>query len=122
MYSCVHIFVNYELPGKDPNTTVVREAVLLANIKGCGYPPDVECSNFTASFGQLGTTFPCHYSRQNSSLVLSKYSRDVHVAVITHFFAVPLVVTLVASLLLCAMHCDCSGDGGRRRGAVEDFR
>lgn len=37
------------------------DAVLLVNIKGCGYPPQVDCENFTRDLGYEGTQFPCFY-------------------------------------------------------------
>lgn len=83
------------------------EAVLLVNIKGCGYPPAVDCVNFTRELGYEGARFPCHYSRVNGSIVLANYNREAQVATIMHFFAAPFVVTLATSVALCVMHCDC---------------
>lgn len=83
------------------------EAVLLVNIKGCGYPPVVDCKNFTRELGYEGAKFPCHYSRVNGSIVMANYNREAQVAIIMHFFAAPFVVTLATSVVLCVMHCDC---------------
>jgi hypothetical protein len=49
------------------------EATLLVNIKGCGYPPEVQCSHFWELYAREGAKFPCHYSRRNASLVLPRY-------------------------------------------------
>ncbi|KAK7874408.1 hypothetical protein R5R35_001504 [Gryllus longicercus] len=157
MFHCLHVFVTYDtrpynatsgtfvtLPsgaGGGGNSTeedyeagsteppdVTEEAVLYDNIKGCGYPPEVDCDNFTKAYGEAGAAFPCFYSRENRSVVLTHYDRDRHVAIILHYFAVPFVVTLAASALLCAMHCDCRCNDGRerrrrrRRSTVEDAR
>lgn len=148
MFFCLHVFVTYDTrpynasptaaPFADDNATteetstdfpdVTEEAVLYDNIKGCGYPPEVNCEDFAKSYGSPGTAFPCYYSRENRSVVMTSYDRDRQVAVILHFFAVPFVVTLAASALLCAMHCDCSCNDGRdrrrrrRRSTVEDSR
>lgn len=83
------------------------DAVLLVNIKGCGYPPSVLCSNFTDTYGVEGTEFPCYHSRENRTVVLTHYERDEQVAIIIHYFAVPFVITLATSVALCVMHCDC---------------
>ncbi|XP_048513474.1 uncharacterized protein LOC105684894 isoform X2 [Athalia rosae] len=83
------------------------EAILMVNIKGCGYPPIVDCDNFTKELGYEGSKFPCHYSRVNGSIVMADYNREAQIATIMHFFAAPFVVTLATSVALCVMHCDC---------------
>jgi hypothetical protein len=85
----------------------VIEAVLLVNIKGCGYPPVVDCENFTRELGYEGSRFPCYYSRVNGSIVMADYDRDAEVTIIMHYFAAPLVMTLATTAVLCVMHCDC---------------
>ena len=38
----------------------------MVNIKGCGYPPDINCKAFATKYRNSslqGTTFPCHYSK-----------------------------------------------------------
>ncbi|KAL6438895.1 hypothetical protein ACFW04_003746 [Cataglyphis niger] len=133
VYRCTHIYVTYtpwsnvtmrnDTGGR--NTTVATnatatlgavtavsspgdvEAVLLVNIKGCGYPPTVDCKNFTRELGYEGAKFPCHYSRVNGSIVMANYNREAQITIIMHFFAAPFVVTLATSVALCVMHCDC---------------
>ena len=56
---------------------VVHDTPLLINIKGCGYPPEVNCdeyAEFYSNQSQLGLTFPCHYSQMNPWIVLSSYN------------------------------------------------
>ncbi|KAG7201372.1 hypothetical protein KM043_004137 [Ampulex compressa] len=126
VYRCTHIYVTYtpwsnssmrndtaNASSVEPSTTTSAppvgdvEAVLLVNIKGCGYPPVVDCENFTRDMGYEGARFPCHYSRVNGSIVMANYNREAQVATIMHFFAAPFVVTLATSVALCVMHCDC---------------
>lgn len=97
-----------------PESNFTEEAVLLVNIKGCGYPPDVQCGNFSENYGYEGASFPCYYSRVNRSVVLSHYARDDQVAVIVHYFAIPFVLTVVTAVILCVMHCDCRCEDERR--------
>lgn len=104
-YHCTHIYVSYNDTKEAHNQT--DDAVLLVNIKGCGYPPTVLCSNFTDTYGGEGTVFPCYHSRENRTVVLTHYERDEQVAIIIHYFAVPFVITLATSVALCVMHCDC---------------
>ena len=157
MYSCTHIYVMYSTApyypknsteesednstisptsvATSPPTTPIPgenftdEAVLLVNIKGCGYPPEVDCDNFTTLYGKENAEFPCYYSRENRTVVLIHYDREEHVRVIIHYFAVPFIVTLATSVVLCVMYCDCrcSNERSRRRRharrcAVEDAR
>ncbi|XP_072753316.1 tipE homolog 1 phospholipid transfer protein isoform X2 [Anoplolepis gracilipes] len=132
VYKCTHIYVTYTpwsnvtMRNDTRNTTTVApdvtttlgavtavsspgdvEAVLLVNIKGCGYPPTVDCENFTRELGYEGAKFPCHYSRVNGSIVMANYNREAQITIIMHFFAAPFVVTLATSVALCVMHCDC---------------
>lgn len=84
------------------------EAILLVNIKGCGYPPSVQCKNFSDLYGEEGTVFPCYYSRINRTLVMTAYNEAYQWSMIINFFFVPFVITVVSSVGLCFMHCDCS--------------
>ncbi|XP_060537284.1 protein tipE [Cylas formicarius] len=105
-YHCTHIYVSYNETTASDNRT--DDAVLLVNIKGCGYPPSIRCANFTETYGTEGTSFPCYPSRENRTVVLTHYERDEQVAIIIHYFAVPFVITLATSVALCVMHCDCT--------------
>ncbi|CAG9855134.1 unnamed protein product [Phyllotreta striolata] len=105
-YHCTHIYVSYNDTKIQPYNQT-DDAVLLVNIKGCGYPPTVLCMNFTETYGVEGTEFPCYHSRENRTVVLTHYERDEQIAIIIHYFAVPFVITLATSVALCVMHCDC---------------
>lgn len=106
----------------DPNP-LPDEAVLLVNIKGCGYPPDVDCGNFTEIYGVEGAEFPCYFSKENRTVVMTRYDRNDQVEIIINYFAVPFVVTVVTSVVLCIMHCRCTGRPTRmRRPRIENAR
>ncbi|XP_055699681.1 protein tipE [Phlebotomus papatasi] len=128
MYRCTHIYVTYvdstnlTLPmladianhttwSHLANYTELQpqseEAQLLVNIKGCGYPPSVKCRNFTDVYGIEGAIFPCYFSRFNKTVVLTNYNRDDQVSMIVNFFVVPFIITLISSVALCVLHCDC---------------
>ena len=58
---------------------MVEDTPLLINIKGCGYPPEVDCDAYAEKYhnhSMEGETFPCHYSRMNPWIVMSSYSRE----------------------------------------------
>lgn len=105
---------------KSPN-----ESVLQVNIKGCGYPPKIQCKNFTEKYGYEGAIYPCFYSQKNKTVVMTSYNRDDQVTTIIHFFIVPFIVSIIASVGLCVMHCNCSCKKERpkyRRPRVENLR
>lgn len=112
-YRCTHIYVEYAESMSDvvdtdqSDASTHHEAVLLVNIKGCGYPPNVRCSNFTAKYGVLGASFPCYYSRQNKTVAMNRYDRTEQVRTIVNFCLIPFAICIVSSVTLCVMHCDC---------------
>ncbi|XP_042215880.1 protein tipE-like, partial [Homarus americanus] len=85
VFQCSHIFVNYkkDLTGEFTNvnyTDVDRidtmewdiiDAKLYPNIKGCGYPPSINCTLFNKNYSTPGRTFPCYYSKEQPLLVLT---------------------------------------------------
>lgn len=129
MYKCTHIYVTFIESNLTfmPNISTMMlanitndivhsdEAMLLVNIKGCGYPPSVTCKNFSDLYGIEGTEFPCHYSRLNKTLVMTSYDRNDQVSMIIHYFVVPFIITVISSIALCVMHCDCRCKKERRR-------
>lgn len=46
-------------------------AKLFPNVKGCGYPPMLNCSVFLKTYREIGTNFSCYYSRVDPGLVIS---------------------------------------------------
>lgn len=48
-------------------------ASLLVNIKGCGYPPEVNCDTFLQSYNKTGRRFLCYYSRLDPRIVIVNY-------------------------------------------------
>ncbi|CAB3374638.1 Hypothetical predicted protein [Cloeon dipterum] len=46
-------------------------AKLFPNVKGCGYPPMLNCSIFLWAHQTVGTNFTCYYSRVDPMLVMS---------------------------------------------------
>lgn len=47
------------------------DARLFPNVKGCGYPPMLNCSIFLKRYRDVGTNFSCYYSRVDPGLVIS---------------------------------------------------
>lgn len=56
---------------------------------------------------------------------MTAYNRDTQVNTIIHFFVVPFIISIVASIGICAIHCSCSCKKERpkyRRPRVENIR
>lgn len=88
-------------------------------------PPSVRCKNFTDTYGYEGAVFPCFYSKKNKTVVMTSYNRDTQVNTIIHFFVVPFIISIVASIGICAIHCSCSCKKERpkyRRPRIENIR
>lgn len=58
------------LPADDEGWTF-QEAKLFPNVKGCGYPPMLNCSVFLKTHQEIGSNFSCYYSKVDRSLVIS---------------------------------------------------
>lgn len=46
-------------------------AKLFPNVKGCGYPPMLNCTIWSKKYKTIGTNFSCYYSRVDPGLVIS---------------------------------------------------
>lgn len=56
-------------PGNESD--VYYKARLFPNVKGCGYPPSLNCSIFLKRFQEVGTNFSCYYSKVDPGIVIS---------------------------------------------------
>ena len=45
-------------------------------MKGCGYPPILECSNFYETYGYPGDQFPCYVSSVEPDIVITSLDRE----------------------------------------------
>lgn len=46
-------------------------AKLFPNVKGCGYPPILNCSIFYRLYANIGQNFSCYYSKVDPGIVIS---------------------------------------------------
>ena len=83
----------------------VEDTPLLINIKGCGYPPKIDCDVYAESYENIteaGTTFPCHYSRLNPWVVLSSYDKyNIEQAIVVILVSNTREATITA--ILCSI-------------------
>jgi len=98
----------------DPETgevladNIVEDTPLLINIKGCGYPPEVNCDAYADKYynhSMADQTFPCHYSRLNPWIVLSSYSKDDNVSSILSAILIPNGLFVLSVVVLVYWYC-----------------
>ena len=88
----------------------VTEIPLLANVKGCGYPPLLNCSNFHLLTRDIGTLFPCYANhmnqkhRRNSTMAIFQHDPQLDNIIILIGFIVPLAIFTASLLVLCCWH------------------
>lgn len=73
IYNCTQIRVNYKRSRVVGNESewFIERAKLYPNVKGCGYPPMLNCSKFFSMYREVGTNFSCYYSKVDPGLVIS---------------------------------------------------
>ncbi|XP_020292953.1 protein tipE-like [Pseudomyrmex gracilis] len=47
-------------------------AKLFPNVKGCGYPPKLNCTIFFGEYGNIGQNFSCYYSTVDPGIVITE--------------------------------------------------
>jgi len=87
---------------------IVEDTPLLINIKGCGYPPEIDCDAYAEKYynhSLADQTFPCHYSRMNPWIVVSSYSKDDNVTSILYSILIPNVLFVLSLVVLVYWYC-----------------
>lgn len=59
-----------DAPGNDSD--VYYRAKLFPNVKGCGYPPSLNCTIFAKRYQVIGKNFSCYYSKVDPGIVISE--------------------------------------------------
>ena len=72
-----------------------HEAVLLVNVKGCGYPPSVNCTTWISQFGLEQSTFPCYYARTNQSVAITHLDTRTDLRDLLLSTCIPLTACIV---------------------------
>lgn len=70
-------------------------AKLFPNVKGCGYPPMLNCTIFIRQYASIGTNFSCYYSRVHPGIVISDLD----------MWQVRLFMSFFNKMSLCIMFC-----------------
>jgi len=87
IFKCWHILANYTLVSGSrpipppwaslsaldpPPTTTNLPSRLYPNVRGCGYPPKLQCEDFFSEFGVLGSSFSCWVSHMDPEIALTE--------------------------------------------------
>ena len=86
----------------------MTDTPLLVNIKGCGYPPEIDCRAFTTKYenlSEIGETFPCYYSKVNPWIVLESYNFGESVGNVVASIVIPNGIFLVSLVVLLYWYC-----------------
>jgi len=87
---------------------IVDDTPLLINIKGCGYPPEVDCDFYAEKYenhSAFQETFPCYYSKMNPWIVLSEFNRDETVSSILFSILIPNILFVLSLIVLVYWYC-----------------
>ncbi|EFX86344.1 hypothetical protein DAPPUDRAFT_5229, partial [Daphnia pulex] len=111
VYECWHIRVRYRSPVPKEGAYAladeggeglhVHEARLQPNVKGCGYPPDVECNNtFASAYGILGANFSCYYSLIDPTLAITQLNIAKVRAELIYCLTIPIILFVISVVYL----------------------
>ncbi|KAK7077477.1 hypothetical protein SK128_021858 [Halocaridina rubra] len=114
IFKCTHIHVNYkrDTKGEFVGTNFTDEALidtiewdlinarLYPNVKGCGYPPSVNCTDFNRNYSTPGRTFPCYYSKQTPVMVINHLDLETIKTDLLYAIIIPWGLFLVSILYL----------------------
>ena len=77
---------------------------LYPNVKGCGYPPQVECHTFARMFGHRGDTFPCFFSTRDPSLVITQLDYTQVTSSLLYSTTIPFSLFLLSTCYLVIVY------------------
>lgn len=75
-------------------------AKLFPNVKGCGYPPMLNCSIWLKRYKDIGTNFSCYYSRVDPGLVMSHLDMWQVYMNLVYAMAIPIPSFIISVIYL----------------------
>lgn len=75
-------------------------AKLFPNVKGCGYPPMLNCTIWSKKFLDIGSNFSCYYSRADPGLVISDLDLDQNTLNLILAMAIPIPSFIMSVIYL----------------------
>ncbi|KAK7072410.1 hypothetical protein SK128_023178, partial [Halocaridina rubra] len=89
----------------DPEYWDVVNASLYINVKGCGYPPEVNCTTFFDEFGVPGRRFWCYYSKMDKYLVMPEYDPQAAELELAMSLGWTLGAQALGIIIIVVLHC-----------------
>lgn len=88
--------------GLMPNTSefYYRRARLFPNVKGCGYPPFLNCTVWNKFYQQEGANFSCYYSKVDPRLVVSHLDMSKNTLHLVLAMAIPIPSFIISVIYL----------------------
>lgn len=81
----------------------VCDARLLVNVKGCGYPPYVNCSSFREKFNTPGRRIPGYYSDLHPNIVLASYDPTAMKVELQESVGYTFGLMAIGTILMCIL-------------------
>lgn len=75
-------------------------ARLFPNVKGCGYPPILNCTIFLSKYRALGTNYTCYYSRVDPGLVITDLDMWQNTLNLVYAMAIPIPSFIISVIYL----------------------
>lgn len=75
-------------------------AKLFPNVKGCGYPPSLNCSIWTKKYIPIGRNFSCYYSRIDPGVVITNLDLRQNTLHLIYAMAIPIPSFIVSVIYL----------------------
>lgn len=76
------------------------KARFLPNVKGCGYPPYLNCTIWTKRYDVIGRKFPCYYSRIDPKIVISDLDLWQNTLNLVYSMAIPIPSFIISVIYL----------------------
>jgi Na+ channel auxiliary subunit TipE len=95
-------YPNEPAEGLMPNTSefFYRRARFFPNVKGCGYPPFLNCTVWNKFYQQEGANFSCFYSRVDPRLVVSHLDMNKNTIHLVLAMAIPIPSFIISVIYL----------------------
>ncbi|EDV95848.1 protein tipE [Drosophila grimshawi] len=84
----------------DNSTYFYVGARLFPNVKGCGYPPMLNCTIWLKRYTKIGIKFPCYYSKVDPSLVISDLDYWQNTLNLVYSMAIPIPSFIISVIYL----------------------
>lgn len=89
-----------QTPGGNDSEWFFSGARLFPNVKGCGYPPMLNCSIWSKKYKAIGTNYTCYYSRVDPSLVISDLDMHKNTMNLVYAMAIPIPSFIISVIYL----------------------